>query len=124
MNQNVNSVLELINPVMQRLKLFSLDTPYQPEDIRQTVRSIIRHKKVEGVELMPDQIHFNPIQVDSKEYKLLVAHTCKVYVNLVFEPRSPQLKRKRIPKEQKDFSFELDDEIYQLENGDAGFSVF
>src|SRR5882757_1737372 len=124
MNENVNSVLELVNPVMQRLSLFSPNTPYQPEDIKQTIRSIILRKKVEGIELMPDQNHFNSIQVDSKQYKLLVAHTCKTYVDLVFEPRFPQPKRKRIPKDQKAFSVELDGEIYQLENGDVGFSGF
>jgi hypothetical protein len=80
----------------------------------------LKQKKVKDVELMPDQIHFNSVQVGSKEYKLLVAHTCKIYVDLVFNPQFPSLKRKRIPKEQRDFSFELDEEIYRLENGDSG----
>lgn len=99
--QNVNSILELVNPVMQRLAVFSPGTPYDAGNIKQTIRSVVKRGKVEGVELMPDQIHFKPVQVDSNEYKLLVAHTCKVYVDLVIAPQLPQSKHRKHLKYKK-----------------------
>lgn len=119
---SVSAITEVVEPVLNRLQTFNPNAGYQPEDIKQTVRRVIKSKKVEGVILMPDQNQFNVISIDSIQYKLLVAHCCKVYVDLIMQPRFPHQKQKRIPKHQKDFSFELENEIYYLENGDAGFS--
>jgi hypothetical protein len=120
---NVSSVIELAEPVLKKLHTFNPGASYQPEDIKQTIRRIIHQGKIDGLVLSPDQNRFKAILVESDKYKLLVAHCCKIYVDLVLEPRFPHLKRKRIPKEQKDFARELENEIYQLENGDAAFGA-
>ena len=122
---NVSSVLDLAEAVLRKLDKFNPGANYQREDIKQTVRSIIKGGKVDGIALMPDQNQFNTIPVDSDKYRLLIAHCCRVYVDLIMQPRfvHPHLKQKRIPKHQKEFAFELENEIYQLENGDAAFGA-
>lgn len=120
---SVSSIAEVIEPVLRKLQRFNPGANYQPEDIRQTICRIIHQEKIDGLVLSPNKNRFNAISTDSDKYRLLVAHCCKIYVDLVLEPRfpHPHLKRKRIPKEQKDFALELDNEIYKLENGSDGF---
>jgi hypothetical protein len=118
----ISAITEVVDPILKRLQIFNPSAGYQPEDVKQTVRRVIKSKKVEGIELLPDQIRFNAIFTDSNQYKLLVAHSCKAYVDLIMQPRFPHLKQKRIPKQQKDFASELDNEIYYLENGDIALT--
>lgn len=122
---SASSVVDLVAAVLRKLDKFNPGVSYQREDIKQTVRSVIKSGKVDGIVLMPDQNRFNTIPIESDKYKLLVAHCCKVYVDLIVQPRfvHPHLKQKRIPKHQKEFAFELENEIYQLENGDAAFGA-
>lgn len=122
---SVSGVTELVEPVLKKLHKFNPGASYQPEDIRQTIRRIIRQQKIKGLALSPDQNRFDAIPIESDKYRLLVAHCCKVYVDLIMQPRfsHPHLKQKRIPKHQKEFAFELENEIYQLENGEAMFGA-
>src|ERR1035438_6716462 len=105
---NASLVADLAEAVLRKLDKFNPGANYQREDLKQTVRSIIKNGKVDGLVLMPDQNRFNAIPIDSDKYKLLVAHCCKIYVDLIMHPRlaHPHLKQKRIPKHQKEFAIE------------------
>ena len=120
---SVSDVAELVDPVLEKLQKFDPDARYERERIKQTIRSLIKERKVGDVVLAPDQNHFNTIPIDSDKYKLLIAHCCSVYVDLIMQPHfvHSHMKRKQIPKHQREFASELDGEIYRLENG-KGFS--
>ena len=112
----VSSIDEVVEPVLKELQKFNPGVDYQWGDVKQTIRKIIQQGKIDGSIFSPDKIHIPAIATDSAKFKLLVAHSCKIYVDLVLEPRVPGLKRKRVSKEQKQFAFELDCQIHELEN--------
>ena len=111
--------MDFVEPVWQKLQQFNPGANYQREDIKITLRNLAKSGKIPNIALRPDQKSISPIPVGSDNYKLLIAHCCMVYVNLILEPRFG--KRKRLSKSQHEFVAELEQEIYRLENGDAMF---
>ena len=113
---SAGSIEELVAPVLQKLKQFAPDTPYDPDHIKRALQMIAKGR-VKGIELLPDMRTFCP-RAEGNIYILLVDHTCKAFV----EPAIAG--KKRLPRHQKDFIFELENEIHRLENGEAMLSVW
>ena len=113
------SLNELVEPVCHKLRTFNPGVEYDSAQIIYALRNTIKSGRIKGATLMPDQNRLSA-RVDGDNFVLLVDLACKVFVDLVFSPRVPT--KKRIPKHQKDFAFDLENEIYRLENGDELFS--
>jgi hypothetical protein len=114
------SVLDFVSPVLDRLKTFNPEANYQREDVRDALRRLIKLEKVKGITLLPNLLGINPTPLNSKEGKLLIAHCCQVYVDLIIYPRLG--RRPRLKPTQKEFVFNLANEIHELENDGEYFS--
>jgi hypothetical protein len=112
---------EFNEPVLHKLQLFNLGVVYEIDQINFALREVLKSSKVNGVTLFPDQTRISEVAHDSDQYKLLVNHTCKLFVDRFFE--ASRAGRKRIQKQQRNFAFDLDGEIYRLENGEAMCSI-
>ena len=115
---NAETVAELAKAVRQKLAVFNPGVEYETLQIVSVLRTVIKSGRVRNVILMPDLNRLNT-KVTGDDYLLLVNLACKIFVDLVMSPKLPT--RKRIPKHQKDFAFELENEIHYLENGEEGF---
>jgi hypothetical protein len=114
---SAGSIEELVPPVRQKLKQFAPETPYDPDHIKCALQIIVKNGRVKGIELLPDMKSLRP-RAEGNTYLLLVAHTCKAFVDPAVAGK------KRVPRHQKDFIFELGNEIHRLENGEALFSAW
>ena len=114
---SAGSIDELVAPVRQKLKLFAPDTPYDPDHIKRALQMIAKSGRVKGVELLSDMRSLRP-RAEGNACLLLVDHTCKAFVDPAVAGK------KRIPRHQRDFIFELENEIHRLENGEALFSAW
>jgi translation elongation factor EF-G len=47
-------ITDLVEPIFEKLQKFNPGANYQRDDIKQTIRNILKSKRVEGVALMPD----------------------------------------------------------------------
>jgi len=112
---SAGSIEELVAPVRQKLKQFAPDTPYDPDNLKRAIQMIAKSGRVKGIQLLPDLRTLRP-RAEGNTYLLLVDHTCKAFVDPVVA------KAKRIPRHQKVFIFELENEIHHLENGEVLFS--
>jgi hypothetical protein len=113
------SIQEMIDPVLLKLNQFNPGMPYDREHIRSALQRTVRSGRIKGLGLAPDKKRFNS-KVGGNDYILLLNLTCKMFVDPVINPRFPT--KKRISRQQKDFAFELENEIYYLENSDGAFS--
>ena len=113
------SVADLAKAVRQKLAVFNPGVEYQIPQIASILRTVIKSGSVNGVTLMPDLNRLNAMVTGGK-YRLLVNLACKEFVDPVMQPKFPT--RKRIPKHQKDFAFQLANEIHYSEEDEEGFS--
>jgi hypothetical protein len=113
---SAGAIDELVATVRQKLKQFAPETPYDPDHIKRTLQMIAKSGRIKGIELLPDMKSFRS-RAEGNTYMLLVNHTCKAFVDLAVAGK------KRVPRHQNDFIFELGNEIHRLENGEALFSA-
>jgi hypothetical protein len=112
------TIADFVEPVLRRLQQFNSGANHQREDIKSTLQRLVKNGHVDGISLLPDLNQIAPVPVKPEISKLLIAKCCEAYVKLVLEPRFG--KRGRLPKHQKDFAYTLQNEIYELENGQGG----
>jgi hypothetical protein len=117
---SASSIGELVEPVRSKLKHFAPDMSYEPDNIKRVLQMIAMRRRVKGAELMPDGEHF-AAKAQGDALVLLIDHTCKAFVDPAVAGK--KRRKKRIPRSQEAFVFDLNNEIYRLENGDALFSV-
>lgn len=114
--QSAGSLSEIVRPVQEKMARFNSEETYLPETIKSLARGGIKFGEATGIQLLADGDNFKE-RIHGDTLKLLIFLVCDQFVRRALEPDG--VRKKRVPKHQKEFEFDLQAEFYYLKNGRA-----
>jgi hypothetical protein len=114
----LHKLASFIEPTRQKLAIFYPGVEIDPGQVLDALRRTLKSGRIKGMTLWNDQLTIVG-ELDGVKGRLLINYACKTIVDRVYDVSAKF--NKRIPRHQKDFAFDLDNEIYELENGNETF---
>jgi hypothetical protein len=111
----VRAILGDLHPIHRR---------YQAEAIDNVLRTVLRLGRVPGYGLTPNKLGITPTLTEARSFGLLVYHSAKMF--LLPNVAASSYRLRAIGEsfgEQKHFLFDLDNQLFDLTNGDGGVFV-